>query len=337
MYYTHPSDFFFRCARAGWTNPTPLATTPPSSLWSLTHPNPRHSMSLFDSRLGGYALAVAAPLCWSVGGLVIRQVDAGPWEITFWRSLGHVAVFVPVLLLLHGFRTFVDFRHSGWVGCVSTLLLAGTFVLHVLAMTSTTVANVLVLQSVSPLLVAILSWFVLREAVSWSGWIAVAVAFGGIATVLANTRGGGQLVGDLWALTVAICSAMNVMLLRRYRSFNLLPVSIMAGLASMAVAGPASDLATTSLADIALLAGLGVIQFTLGLSCFILALRRLPAVEVSLVALLEPVFGPLWVWLAIGEQPAAATVLGGALVLAAVVFRTLTTASRRSVSAGQPA
>ncbi|MBI3452673.1 MAG: DMT family transporter [Rhodospirillales bacterium] len=278
---------------------------------------------MLSPRLAGYLFAIAAPVCWSVGGVIIRSVEAAPWDIVFWRSFGHVATFSIFLFFRYGGRAISDFVRAGWAAPASALLICGTFVFHILAMTSTTVANVLVLQAMAPLLVAVFAWLILGERIEPLARIAIAIAFAGMAPVVGSSLGGGELSGDVFALMVAVCSAANIIVVRRARDHNLLPATALAAMLAVAIAWMESAPFVVSLRDIGLLAVLGVIQMSLGLTCFYLALRRLPAAEVALITLLEPVLGPIWVWLLIGEEPAALTIIGGVAILGALIFNAL--------------
>jgi drug/metabolite transporter (DMT)-like permease len=269
-------------------------------------------------RLVGLLCALAAPLCWSVGGLVFRSIEAGPFEAIVWRSLGHVIVFPLFLILRSGLGIFTELQRAGATGVVVALCIAATFVLHVLAMMNTTVANVLIVQSTSPLLVAILGWIVLGERVSARGWLSLALAFAGLAIVIGGAVGGGSSLGNLFALGVASCSACMVILTRRARAVSMQPVTIISAALAVLIALPFAAPLAIPPADIALLLSLGLVQMTLGLSFFLYALRLMPAAQVTLIALLEPVLGPIWVWLFKGEEPAASTIAGGILVLTAL-------------------
>jgi drug/metabolite transporter (DMT)-like permease len=278
-------------------------------------------------RLVGHACAVAAPLCWSVGGLVMRSVAAAPWDIVFWRSLGAVVAF-PLLLVSLGAHGMRDMRHAGWRAPLLVACIIGTLTLHVLAMSRTSVANVLIVQSISPFLVAVLAHLLLGERPGTVGWIVIAAAFTGLVPVLGGSIGGGRVDGDLLALGVAVCSATMATVVRSARGLNLLPATpIACVLACVAALLLGARLATGAGAAAALML-LGVVQLTLGISFFFLALRRLPASQVTLIALLEPVLGPLWVWLALGEEPPQATLIGGAVVLAALVTNAVIIARR---------
>ncbi len=292
-------------------------------------------MPALSSRLLGLLLAFAAPLSWSIGGVIIRSVDTDPWDIVFWRATGHVLCFPVALWWLWGRSALVDLRAVGKPALAVAFFMACTLIFHVLAMTRTTVANVLILQSMSPLLVAVLAWLFLDERLRASGWFILAIAFAGLALVIGGSLGGGDMTGDLFALVVAVCSAAHVTIIRRHRARNLaavtLPAAILAAGVSLFFAQPLA----VSLADIGLLILLGGVQMSLGLTCFILALRHLPAAEVTLIALLEPILGPIWVWLVIGEQPAATTIVGGVIVLGALVAH-VTLAAQRARQAPSP-
>jgi drug/metabolite transporter (DMT)-like permease len=292
-------------------------------------------MTAPSTRLLGLLLALAAPLSWSIGGVIIRSVEADPWDIVFWRAAGHVLCFPVALWWLWGRSALMDLRAVGKPALAVAFFMSCTLIFHVLAITRTTVANVLILQSMSPLLVAVLAWIFLDERLRTSGWLVLAVAFAGLALVVSGSLGGGDLNGNLFALAVAVCSAAHVTLVRRHRARNLAAVTLPAAIIASAVALPFAQPLTVSLTDVGLLILLGGVQMSLGLTCFVLALRHLPAAEVALIALLEPILGPIWVWLVIGEQPAGTTILGGVIVLGALVAHVLL-ATRRPREAPAP-
>jgi drug/metabolite transporter (DMT)-like permease len=286
-------------------------------------------MPALSSRLKGLLLALAAPLSWSIGGVIIRSVEAEPWDIVFWRAGGHLLCFPIAMWWLWGRSAVLDARAVGSPALAVAFLISCTLIFHVLAMTETTVANVLILQSMSPLIVAVLSWVFLDERLRLSGWVVLAVAFCGLALVIGGSLGGGGMTGNLFALLVALCSASHVTIVRRHRARNLAAVTLPAAAGACAIALLFAQPLTVSIPDIGLLILLGGVQMSLGLTCFILALRHLPAAEVTLIALLEPILGPIWVWLVIGEQPAVTTVIGGTIVLGALLAH-VTLAARRS-------
>ncbi|MBL8839763.1 MAG: DMT family transporter [Alphaproteobacteria bacterium] len=291
-------------------------------------------------RMIGLACAVAAPLCWSVGGAVMRSIPASAWEMVFWRSIGHMLAFPILLWAVFGWRSLRDMRRAGWRSAVVTACMVGTFTFHVLAITTTTVANVLIVQSISPFLVVVAAALLLGERPGRAGWAVVALAFAGLLPVIGGSLlaggGGGRLEGDLWALAVALGSATMVITVRGGAGFNLFPGTWFAAAIAAVIAAAIDPVLETSPGDAAILALLGIVQSTIGLAFFFTALRYLPAIEVSLITLLEPVLGPLWAWLFVGEEPPASTLAGGAVVLAALGVNAAV-AARRYGTATVPA
>ncbi len=271
------------------------------------------------SRSRGLLYGLAAPICFSVGGMVMRQVDATGWDMVFWRSFGHGATLLPLLWLWHGgARLAGGIRAAGWIGLCSTALLAAASVFHILSMASTGVANTLVLQSTSPFMAASLAWLVLGERVGRLTWAAIAFALAGIAPILLESPGRGNFSGDLLALGVAAFSAINVILIRWRPGIDLLPAAGFGGFVAAAIALTMGAPFAIPSGDAAALFALGAFQNTLGFTCFVLALRHLPAADVTLLALLETVLGSAWVWIFLGEAPSGPVLAGGIAVLASV-------------------
>ena len=267
------------------------------------------------------ASMVVAAVCWSSGGILVRALSiTNAWEIVFWRSL-FMALFVAgVLLVLHGRRMPKAVGAVGWPGLVSGLFLAGTFFFFIGSLTRTTVANTFVLMSVSPFLAAIAGRLVLREKVPARTWVAMAVAFAGIVVMFADSLDAGRLSGNLLALGVSCCFAGQVTVLRKYHAqVDMLPQVMIAGVVSLVVAYALAPPFAASARDLGFLALMGCIQLGTGCLLATAASRSLSATELGLLALLEPILGPLWVWALLGEAPGRAALVGGAIVLAAVV------------------
>jgi drug/metabolite transporter (DMT)-like permease len=285
--------------------------------------------SALPPRLQGYLSALAAPLCWSVGGPVIRLVETDAWDIVFWRGLPHLLLFPVLLHFLAGPRAWMAFRDAPGIAWLSSLCLASSFVLHVVAITTTTVANALLLQSTSPIMVALLSWLALRERVPAASWTALAGASLGMAVVIGASLAAGDWIGNAAALGVAIVSAVNVIAIRGNSGVDLRAGTVVAAAVSLVPALAFGAPLSAPFAAAAALFGLGIVQLTLGLAFFYAALKRLPAVQVVLIAMVEPVLGAFWTWIAAGETPGTGTFLGGAILLASLAFNALAAARRR--------
>ncbi|MBK6335698.1 MAG: DMT family transporter [Betaproteobacteria bacterium] len=266
-------------------------------------------------------MMIVAAICWSSGGILVRQLSiTNAWEIVFWRSV-FMALFVAgVLGVMHGRRLPQAVVAAGKPGLLAGFFLAGTFFFFIASLTRTTVANTFVLMSVSPFLAALAGRLILREPVPLRTWLAMAVAFAGVVIMFADSLDAGRLAGNLLALGVSCCFAAQVTVLRRFHAtVDMLPQVMIAGVISLVIAFALSPPFAATARDLAFLALMGCVQLGTGCLLATAASRHLSATELGLLALLEPIAGPLWVWLLMGEDPGAATLTGGAIVLLAVL------------------
>lgn len=295
-------------------------------------------MPLMTSHQRAILLMIIAPTLWSIAGVLTRHLDsARGFEITFWRSLFSGIFVAGALLYQQGLgRSVHTVRSLGSLGVLSGLMWSVMFVCFMVALTRTTVANTLIVMSVSPLLTAFLAWVILKERVSQRTWLAIGAAFIGISWMFVNSMsevGGRHLAGMLIAGAVPVAAAINLIAIKRAgHGVDLIPAVLLGSVFSAALMLPFAWPLQTSLHDIVILATLGFFQ--LGLPCMLMvkAMKHLSAPEVSLLALLEVLLGPLWAWLGAGEVPAQETLLGGAVVMAALVFNELAPARIRQFS-----
>lgn len=299
-------------------------------------------MSFLNSRQQAILLMIIAPTLWSVAGVLTRHLEAArSFEITFWRSFFSALFVAGALISQQGMRATINtMRSTGGHGMVSGMMWGVMFTCFMIALTKTTVANTLIVMSVSPLLTAFLAWLMLNQKIPGRTWLAIVTAFAGISWMFVRSLSdvsGGHLIGMMIASAVPVASAINLIAIKRAgHGVDLIPAvllgSVFAALLMLPVALPLH----ASLHDIVILATLGFFQ--LGLPCMLMvrAARHLSAPEVSLLALLEVLLGPLWVWLGAGEVPAQETLIGGALVMAALVSNEVAAmhavANRRSVT-----
>jgi len=274
-------------------------------------------------------LMIIAPTLWSIAGVLTRHLDSAQgFEVTFWRSLFSGLFVAGALLYQQGAaRTAATIRHAGRMGVLSGLMWSVMFVCFMVALTRTTVANTLIVLSVSPLLTAFLAWVILKERVAPRTWLAIGAAFVGISWMFVNSMtevGGKHLAGMMIAGAVPVAAAVNLIAIKRAgHGVDLIPAVLLGSVFSAVLMLPVAWPLDTSLHDILILATLGFFQ--LGLPCMLMvkAMKHLSAPEVSLLALLEVLLGPLWAWLGAGEVPAQETLIGGAVVMAALVFNEL--------------
>ena len=280
-------------------------------------------MSPIPQRRAVFLMCAAATL-WSIAGVLIRQLDhARGFEVTFWRSV-FAGIFVALALIVQQrSKAVASVRAVGRWGIVSGLMWCVMFCCFIIALTLTTVANTLIVMSTSPLLTALLAWLVLRHAIPARTWVAIAAAFAGIVWMFAGGMSqidARQLAGMTIAMGVPIAASINVVALKKAgQGVDLIPAVLLGAIFSCIVMLPLVRPAQTSWHDLAILALLGVVQ--LGFPCMLMvaAARGLSAPEIGLLGLIEVLLGPVWAWLGAGEVPAQATLVGGAVVLTALV------------------
>ncbi len=273
----------------------------------------------------------------SSAGLVVRRLEqAAGFEITFWRSFTCL-LFLAVVLTVR-YRRSQSGAHgtAGWPVIVSGGFWAVMFTCFSIALTLTTVAKALVLISISPLLAALLARLVLGEQIAPRTWLAIAIAAVGCVLMVSDGLLSADAMplshwGMLIAAAVPLASAGNLILLKKCQGrIDFLPaVLIGAAIPSLAML-PLIFPVTATISDIAWLAGLGVFQLGVPCSLIVIAARYLAPQEVAMILLLEVVCGPIWVWLGVGEQPAPATLWGGALVITALIGNELGRGTRQS-------
>ena len=263
---------------------------------------------------------IVAAVCWSSGGFLVRQLSlANAWEIVFWRSAFMTLFVAGVLASIHGRAMARAVRQAGMPGLLAGAFLAGTFFFFIGSLTRTTVANTNILMSVSPFLAAIAARMILKEPVPLRTVVAMLAAFAGIVVMFAQTADAGRLTGNLLALGVSCCFAAQITVLRKFHAtVDMLPQVMIAGILSLAAAAVLAPPFAATSRDLAILAIMGCVQLGTGCLLATAASKHLSATELGLLALLEPILGPIWVWVLMDEHPGAATLAGGSVVLAAV-------------------
>ena len=275
----------------------------------------------------GMLLVAAAALVWSSGGLIARLVATDPWTTTFWRCFFSATFLTLVVGGLERRGPLAQWRRIGWPGLVVAVCLATASTLFILSLSRTSVANTLILMSVGPWVAGALGWLVLGERVSPLTWATMTIAVAGVVVMVSGSFGAGRLVGDVLAVLMATVFAIGTVFVRRHPEIRMTPAaSLAAAIACLAALPMASPVGTTP-RDLALLAFFGIGQFAVGFLLFTAGARLIPVAETSLIGMLETVLGPFWVWLVLGEAPGAATIAGGAIIMAALVVHTATRAS----------
>lgn len=260
----------------------------------------------------GLAMAAAGVTVLSFDSLLVRLAATDGWNIIFWR--GALMALSLGLLCLSGRRLATLKEHPAAALC-SAITLAITSSLFVLAVMNTKVANVVVILSAAPLFAAIFTRCFLHEAVAMRTWLAILAAMAGMLIVFAGSLSSEGLLGDMYAVIAAAAVGGNLTLLRRHPKLDRLPLIAIGGGLSALIAWPMATPFALTTQSYGVLALMGLLQMPLATALINNATRHLPSAEVALFYLIEAVFGTLWVWYWLDEQPPQATLLGGSLIL----------------------
>ena len=277
-------------------------------------------------------LMVVIAFMWSIAGVVTRHLEsARSFEVTFWRSFFTLLSLMVILPLFQGREVFSRIRHGGRALWISGFCWSFMFTAFMMALTLTSVANVLITLAVGPFLTALLARVVIGHQIAMRTWLAIAVAGLGIGWMfggdLQANGDGSQLAGTLVALLVPMAGAINWTVVQRSQAqgdkVDLVPAVMVGAFISSLVTLPLALPLTTTAHDIALLAMLGLVQLAIPCVLSVRCASVLKAPEIALLALLEIIFGILLAWLGAGEVPGTNVLTGGALVLGALLVNEL--------------
>lgn len=299
-------------------------------------------------------LMVGVTLMWSIAGVVSRQLEsAARFEVTFWRS---AFTALSLLVILPWWRSAdraagftVDDptqgmleRHWGVLARTRAFWISGVcwsvmFTAFMLALTFTTVANVLIIMSVGPLFTALLARVAIGQRLALRTWLAIVAAGAGIVYMYGSqflqafgdptVQTGGLVAGSLFALCVPVAAAINWTVVQRGQThgekIDLVPSVLLGGVLSSLFTLPLAVPFAATGSDVAWLGLLGLVQLAIPCALAVVCARSLKAPEVSLLALLEVIFGILLAWVGAGEAPGREVLTGGTLVIGALVLNEL--------------
>jgi drug/metabolite transporter (DMT)-like permease len=268
----------------------------------------------------GIALVVAAAVAWSTAAFFTRLLPFDSWTILFGRGLFGGGLIAAILVLTQGstrLRDLVRMGRSGWlVASLSTL----GMVCFIPALQLTSVSNVAIIIATGPFVAAAFAWIWLREAARWQTMLASVVALSGVAIIVGNIRASSDILGIALACLMTVAIAAMTVAVRWHKNTPMVASAAMSNLLGSIVSLPfAHGIASVTAADLIILAMFGFFQVALGLSLFILGSRLLPSGQATLIGTLETPLMPFWIWLAFQEVPASRALVGGALVMGAVI------------------
>ena len=272
--------------------------------------------------LPGPLLIFFGALCLSFGGLIVKSFEGATlWQILFWRSLFFSLTVLTFLIITYKSKVLKSFHDSGLPGFIGRLILSIGFCGYVFAMYNTTVANTNFIISLQILFLAIFGFFFLKEKINLITLISIILAMSGVLLMVGNSLSPGELSGNLAAFTMPITFAVLIMIVRKFPSVDMVPAQFVAGVSSCLIGLSLSPTIMISPHDIFLGFLAGFFQIGFGFIFITIGARTTPSAIVGIIMLSESVLGPIWAFLFVSEIPSLYGLIGGAIILFAVLLQ----------------
>ena len=287
------------------------------------------------TKIPGTLLICLGAICLSFGGLIVKSFEGATlWQILFWRSFFFTLTVLFFLIISYKKQTFKSFYNSGLPGFFGGIILSFGFCGYVFAMYNTTVANTNFIISLQILFLAIFGYLFLKEKINLITLTSIILAITGVLLMVGNSLSPGELSGNLAAFTMPITFAILIMIVRKYPLVDMIPAQFVAGISSCLIGFLLSTKIMISPHDIFLGFLAGFFQIGFGFIFITIGARTTPSATVGIIMLSESVLGPLWAFLFVSERPSVFALIGGAIILSAVLlqFYSLLSKNNKSVS-----
>ncbi|MDC3068929.1 DMT family transporter [Candidatus Pelagibacter sp.] len=272
--------------------------------------------------LPGPLLIFFGAISLSFGGLIVKSFEGATlWQILFWRSLFFSLTVLTFLIITYKSKVLKSFYESGLPGFIGGLILSIGFCGYVFAMYNTTVANTNFIISLQILFLAIFGFFFLKEKINLITLISIILAMSGVVLMVGNSLSPGELSGNLAAFTMPITFAVLIMIVRKFPSVDMVPAQLVAGISSCLIGLSLSPTIMISPHDIFLGFLAGFFQIGFGFIFITIGARTTPSAMVGIIMLSESVLGPIWAFLFVSEIPSLYGLIGGAIILFAVLLQ----------------
>ena len=276
----------------------------------------------FLYKIPGYILLLFGGFCLSWGGFIIRSFEeASIWQILFLRSFFFLLALIAFLFVTYKKNTFNIIKESGLPGLLGGFVLSFSFVAFVVAMSNTTVANVVFIISTQTMFLAIFGYFYLKEKVSLIGLISILLAMSGIIIMVGDSISGGSLFGNIVALAIPINFAILVMIIRKNTKVDMVPAIFYSGIFSLIYGFFLAESFEFTKHDLWMGFLLGVPQLAVSFICITIGSRTVESATVGILMLMETLCAPLWVWLFLNEIPPISAFIGGAVIISAIILK----------------
>ena len=278
----------------------------------------------FIYKAPGYLLILIGAFFLSWGGLLVREFDgANIWQILFWRAFFFTITLIIFIYCTYKKEAFSIIKKSGLPGVLGGVAMSLGFIAYIVSMTQTTVANVLFIISTQTIWLAIFGYLFLKEKISIKTFFSIILAMIGIAVMIGGSLDTSSLFGSLVALFIPINFAFLILLIRKFDKLDLVPALFYGGIIIIVVGFFISETIIITRHDLLISFILGTFQHAFGFICIVIGARSTPSVTVGLLMLSETLLGPFWVWVFLNEIPPMSVFIGGSIIVAAVIFKTL--------------
>ena len=278
----------------------------------------------FIHKIPGPFLVFLGACSLSFGGLIVKSFEGATlWQILFWRSLFFIVIVTIFLLLTYRTKVLYAFKQSGLPGLIGGIVLSSGFCGYVFAMYNTTVANTNFIIQTQILFLAIFGYIFLKEKISKITLISIFLAIAGVILMIGSSLSPGQMIGNLAAFIMPISFAILILIIRKYPSVDMIPLQLIAGIVAMIVGYSIAGKINISYHDICLGFLAGFFQLGFGFIFITIGARNTPSAIVGIIMITEAVLGPLWAWMFANENPPMTVLIGGSVIIFAVLLQFL--------------
>ena len=276
----------------------------------------------FLYNIPGYILLLFGGFCLSWGGFIIRSFEeATVWQILLLRSVFFMIALIIFLIATYKKNTIKIIKDAGFPAVLGGLVMSLSFIAFVVSMSITTVANVVFIISTQTMFLAIFGYFYLKERVSLISFISILLAMGGITIMVGDSLSTGSFLGNIVALVIPINFSILVMIIRKNKNLDMVPAIFYSGIFSIIYGLILSESFVFTSNDILMGFFLGVPQLAFGFICITIGSRTTPSTTIGLLMLTETLFAPVWVWLFLNEIPPISVLIGGIVIILAIIFK----------------
>ena len=278
----------------------------------------------FINKIPGPFLVFLGACSLSFGGLIVKSFEGATlWQILFWRSLFFILIVTIFLLLTYKSKVLNAFKKSGLPGLIGGVVLSSGFCGYVFAMYNTTVANTNFIIQTQILFLAIFGYIFLNEKISKITLISIFLAIAGVILMIGSSLSPGQMTGNLAAFIMPISFAILILIIRKYPNVDMIPLQLIAGVVAMIVGYLIAGKVNISYHDIFLGFLAGFFQLGFGFIFITIGARNTPSAVVGIIMITEAVLGPLWAWMFANENPPMTVLIGGSVIIFAVLLQFL--------------